>query len=314
MKTPSRPPWPLRPYPIPTRRPIPRPWPGIAPMRRPVRRNRAALGALAVLILIGVATLAAPLLTPTDPMAIHLEEALQPPSWRHLAGTDMFGRDVGSRILYGGRLTLSVALMAALVATLPGTLLGLLAGFFGGLLDEVISRSTDAVLAIPYLLLALLIVAVLPALDRSLFWAGQGPGLGGVALGVGLAGLPSTVRVVRSAVTRARRMRYVMAARAVGCTEGRILFRHVLPNVASAVIVIATLQVGWAMLNASALSFLGLGAPPGAPEWGAMLNEGRLYLRQAPWIAAGPGIALTLTILAVNLVGDGLRDAVDPRG
>jgi ABC-type dipeptide/oligopeptide/nickel transport system permease subunit len=275
------------------------------------------LGALVVLILISAATLAAPLIAPADPMAVHLEEALQPPSRRHLAGTDMFGRDVGSRMLHGGRLTLGAALIATIVAILPGALLGLLAGYFGGLLDAVISRFTDTILAIPYLLLALLIVAVLPALDVRPGQAPDagpgGPGLGGAALGVGLAGLPSTVRVVRSAVVRTRRMRYVMAARAVGCTEGRILFWHVLPNVASAMIVVATLQVGWAMLNASALSFLGLGAPPGVPEWGAMLNEGRLYLRQAPWIAAAPGIALTLTILAVNLVGDGLRDAVDPR-
>lgn len=292
---------PVRPYPIPTRRPIPRPWPAALPPRRPVRRNRAALGALAALALIGAATLVAPLIAPANPMAIHLEAALQPPSRAHLAGTDMFGRDVMSRVLHGGRLTFSAAIIAAIVATLPGTLLGLLAGYFGGLVDELIGRLTDIILAIPHLLLALLIVAAV------------GPGIGGAALGVGLAGLPTAVRVVRSAVMRTRRMRYVMAARAVGCTEGRILIRHILPNVAGVVIVIATLQVGWAMLNASALSFLGLGAPPGVPEWGAMLNEGRLYLRQAPWIAAAPGIALTLTILAVNLIGDGLRDAVDPR-
>ncbi len=307
MSTSSRSPWPdsrrqpVRPYPIPTRRPIPRPWPVALPPRRPVRRNRAALIALTALVLISAVTLVAPLIAPADPMAVHLEAALQPPSRAHPAGTDMFGRDVMSRVLYGGRLTFAAAVIAAIVATLPGTLLGLFAGYFGGLVDELIGRLTDLILAIPHLLLALLIVAVV------------GPGVGGAALGVGLAGLPTAVRVVRSAVARTRRMRYVMAARAVGCTEGHILIRHVLPNVASVVIVIATLQMGWAMLNASALSFLGLGAPPGVPEWGAMLNEGRLYLRQAPWIAAVPGIALTLTILAVNLVGDSLRDAVDPR-
>ena len=293
---------PIRPYPIPTRRPLPRPWPAALPPRRPIQRNRAALIALAMLMLIGMATLIAPLIAPADPMAVHLEVALQPPSRAHPAGTDMFGRDVLSRVLYGGRLTFGAAVIAAIVATLPGTLLGLFAGYFGGLADELISRLTDMILAIPHLLLALLIVAVVE------------PGMMGAALGVGLAGLPTAVRVVRSAVARARRMRYVMAARAVGCTESRILIRHVLPNVAGVVVVIATLQMGWAMLNASALSFLGLGAPPGVPEWGAMLNEGRLYLRQAPWIAAVPGVVLTLTILAVNLVGDGLRDAIDPLG
>ncbi|HEY64865.1 MAG TPA: ABC transporter permease, partial [Caldilineae bacterium] len=134
-----------------------------------------------------------------------------------------------------------------------------------------------------------------------------------VGLGVGLAGIPTTIRVIRSAVIHVRGRDYILTARAVGCTERRILFRHVLPNVAGAVIVITTLQAGWAMLNVSALSFLGLGAPPGVPEWGAMLNEGRLYLRQAPWISATPGLALTVTILSLNLIGDRLRDALDPR-
>lgn len=266
-----------------------------------MRRNRAALLALGLLTLVVTATLVAPFLAPADPLAVHPERALQPPSRSHWMGTDQFGRDMASRLLYGGRLTLGAALAAALVATLPGTLLGLLAGYFGGAIDAVISRSTDMILAIPSLLLALLIVAVL------------GPGLVAAAWGVGLAGLPSTIRVVRSAVVRVRRMRYVMAARAVGCSEARIVARHVLPNVAGTVVVIATLQVGWAMLNASALSFLGLGPAPGAPEWGSMLNEGRLYLRQAPWIAAAPGIVLTLTILAVNLLGDSLGDAIDAR-
>ncbi len=288
-------------YPIPTRRPPPSRWPTGKPERKPLRRNVAALVAVAFLVSMSLAVLLAPVLAPVQPMQVNTLNQFSPPNRTHPLGTDFLGRDVLSRLLYGGRLTLGVGLVAAAVAALPGLTLGLIAGYYDGWLDEVIARTMDVLLAIPYLLLALTIVALM------------GQRLEGVALGIGLAGIPGTVRVVRSAVVSLRRRPFVLAARSVGCTEARILLRHILPNVMGTLLVIATLQVGWAILNASALTFLGVGTPPGVPEWGAMLHEGRLYLRQAPWVALASGSMLTLTVLSVNLVGDGLRDAVDPR-
>lgn len=288
-------------YPIPTRRPLPSRWPSGKPERKPLRRNIAALVAAAFLLLVSATVLLAPVIAPFQPMRVNTAAQLLTPSRTHLFGTDLLGRDVFSRLLYGGRLTLGMGLLAAAVAALPGLALGLLAGYYGGWADNVIARAMDVLLSIPYLLLALMVVALM------------GQRLEAVALGIGLAGVPGTVRVVRAAVTSIKRRPFVLAARSVGCTEARILLRHILPNVMGTLLVIATLQVGWAILNASALTFLGVGAPPGMPEWGAMLHEGRLYLREAPWVAVASGSMLTLTVLAVNLVGDGLRDAVDPR-
>lgn len=266
-----------------------------------MRRNVAALAAMAFLVVVSAAVTLAPVFAPSHPMRVDTAAQLLPPSRAHLVGTDLLGRDVFSRLLYGGRLTLGVGLLAAAVAALPGLALGLLAGYYGGWADSLITRAMDVLLSIPYLLLALMVVALM------------GQRLEGVGLGIGLAGMPGTVRVVRAAVAGVRRRPFVLAARSVGCSETRILLRHILPNVAGPALVIATLQIGWAILNASALTFLGVGAPPGVPEWGAMLHEGRLYLREAPWVAVASGSLLTLTALAVNIVGDGLRDAIDPR-
>ena len=288
-------------YPIPTRRPLRSRWPSGKPERKLLRRNVTALAALAFLIVVSVAVALASVVAPSHPMQVDTAAQFSPPSRTYLLGTDLLGRDVFSRLLYGGRLTLGVGLLAAAVATLPGLALGLLAGYYDGWADNLITRAMDVLLSIPYLLLALTVVALM------------GQRLEGVALGIGLAGMPGTVRVVRAAVVSVKRRPFVLAARSVGCTEARILLRHILPNVAGTALVIATLQIGWAILNASALTFLGVGAPPGVPEWGAMLHEGRLYLREAPWVAVASGSLLTLTVLAVNLVGDGLRDAVDPR-
>ncbi len=271
------------------------------PARRPLRRNVVALAAIAFLTLVTASVICAPLIAPARPMQVDTAAQFSPPGRAYPLGADFLGRDVLSRLLYGGRLTLGVGLLAALVAALPGLALGLIAGFSDGWMDALITRMMDVLLSIPYLLLALTVVALM------------GQRLEGVALGIGLAGMSGTVRVVRTAVMSIKRRPFVLAARSVGCTETRVLLRHILPNVAGTALVMATLQVGWAILNASALTFLGVGAPPGVPEWGAMLHEGRLYLREAPWVAVASGGMLTLTVLAVNLVGDGLRDAIDPR-
>lgn len=288
-------------YPVQTRRQRKPPqWLTGKPARKPLGRNLAALIAMSFLGLVVLAAALAPLIAPVPPMQVNTESQLRPPDSVHLLGTDLLGRDVFSRLLYGGRLTLGVGLLAAAIAALPGLLLGLLAGYAGGWVDALIARTVEVLLAIPYLLLALGVAALI------------GQKLEGVVLGIGLAGIPGTVRVVRATTISLRRRPFVLAAQSLGCTEARILLRHILPNVTGTALVMATLQVGWAILNASALTFLGIGAPPGVPEWGAMLNEGRLYLREAPWVALAAGAALTLTVSAVNLAGDGLRDAVDP--
>ena len=246
-------------------------------------------------------SLAASILAPYSPTATDPANQLLPPSPAHLVGTDLFGRDVWSRLLWGGRLSLAAGILAVTLAALPGSLLGLLAGYSGGWLDALLMRLVDMLLAFPSLLLALALVAWL------------GPGLVGAALAVGLAGIPRFARLVRAATLGIRSELYIEAARVVGCRPERILLRHVAPNVGGVVIVLGSLELGYALLNIGALSFLGLGAQPPTPEWGAMLAEGRTLLRDAPWVATAPGLAITLTVLAFNLLGDALRDALDPR-
>jgi len=286
-------------YPIPTRRTVPRHV--YAPPPHRARANAAALAALVCLALLVVAAVAAPLLTPYDPLQMSPKEQFAPPSAKHLLGTDLFGRDVAARILYGGRISLGIGLVAVLFAALPGTALGLIAGYYGRWPDRLISWLVDVMLSFPSILLALTIVAAL------------GPGIANVVVAVGIAGIPTYTRLVRGQVLSVRRQPYIRAAVTVGARDLRILIRHILPNVFGSIIVLATLDVGWAILNASALSFLGLGAQPPAAEWGAMLNEGRGYLRNAPWVTVAPGLAIAIAVLAVNLVGDYLRDALDPR-
>lgn len=288
-------------FPIPTRKTIPRR--EIPPLitRRRLRRNKGALLSLVFLALVIAASIFAPILTPYDPLAVDVEHQLLPPSTRHWAGTDLFGRDIFSRLLFGARLSLLVGVVAVAIASIPGLILGLVAGYNGRWVDSLIMRIMDMMLAFPGILLALTIVALL------------GPGLPNAMIAVGIAGIPSYTRLVRGSVLATKRMQFVRAARAVGCRGWRIVFRHILPNIFAPVLVLATLDLAWAILSASSLSFLGLGAQPPAPEWGAMLNEGRGYLRQAPWITAAPGLAIMLTVLSINLLGDGLRDALDPR-
>lgn len=287
-------------FPIPTRKTVPR-HEYVPPPRRRLRTDPVVLTALTFLTILLIAITVASLLTPYDPLVMSPGDQFLLPSWQHPAGTDLFGRDVATRVLYGGRLSLGIGALAVAIALLPGTVLGLIAGYYGRRADRIIGWLVDVMLSFPSILLALTIIAVL------------GPGIINVVVAVGIAGIPNYTRLVRAQVLSVRRQPYVHAAITIGCTNQRILLRHILPNIFGSLLVLATLDVGWAILNTSALSFLGLGVQPPTPEWGAMLNEGRGYLRNAPWVTAAPGLAIALTVLAVNLLGDALRDALDPR-
>ncbi len=268
-----------------------------AQARRSVLRRPVTVAALGWLGLVVASTALAPLLALADPQAAAPTWALLPPGPGHWLGTDFLGRDMLARLLWGGRWTLAMALLALVLAVGLGLPTGLAAGSFGGWSDEVLMRFVDALLAFPGLLLAMAVVAIL------------GTGIGSVAVAVGLAAAPSYARVARSAALGVRTQPYIEAAHAIGCSPWRVAVRHILPNVVPSLIAFAATQLGWVLLNGAALNFLGLGVPPGALEWGAMLADGRGYLRQAPWASVFPGLALTLTVLAANLVGDSLQDA-----
>jgi len=272
-----------------------------APLRRPLLRQPLVLAALTWLTLAGLGAGLASLLAPAGPLVADTHRALLPPGPGSPLGTDPLGRDVLARLLWGGRWTLRTGLVALAVAVGLGLPAGLVAGSFGGQIEAVLMRIVDALLAFPSLLLAMAVVALL------------GPGMGSVAIAVGLAAAPAYSRVARSAVLEVRTQPYVDVARAIGSNEWRILIRHVLPNAAAPLVAFAATQLGWVLLNGAALNFLGLGAPPGTPEWGAMLAEGRGYLRDAPWVSTFPGLTLTLTVLAANLVGNGIQETMRPQ-
>lgn len=263
-------------------------------------RHRGALIGLGVLLVLGVASFAAPLLTSLDPLHVNPSNTFQPPSSGHWMGTDNLGRDVLARFLYGGRISLVVGLVAVSVGSLVGTSLGLVAGYYGRWLDTFLSWWVEVLLAFPGILLALAIVAIL------------GPGLTNVMIAVGLAFIPSFMRMARGTVLSVREQAYVEAAQALGSPNRRIITRHILPNVMRPLLVLATLGMGGAILEGAALSFLGLGAQPPTPEWGAMLNAGRSFVRQGWWITVFPGLGIFLAVLAINLLGDGLGDALSP--
>jgi peptide/nickel transport system permease protein len=248
-----------------------------------------------------LAALLAPLLPLSDPIQIDSTHALYSPGTPFLFGSDQYGRDVFSRVIYGGRVSLLVGPIAVVIALIPGVVIGLLAGYYGRWLDSVLMRVIDVMLAFPGILLALGIVAVL------------GPSLTSLMIAVGVSAIPTYARLTRASVLSARENLYVDAARVVGARDAIILSRHILPNIVAPIIVVSTLGVGAAILVAAALSFLGLGSQPPSAEWGRMLSEGRQYLREQWWIATFPGVAIMLTVLALNLLGDGMRDALDPR-
>jgi peptide/nickel transport system permease protein len=269
-------------------------------LRRLVRQRGAVVG-LVILGTLAAMALAAPWLSPRDPIKTAPREALQAPGARFLLGSDQFGRDVASRALHGARLSLTVGLIAVSIAVGLGTPVGLLSGYYGGRVDGLVMRVVDVLLAFPGILLALAIVSVLS------------PGLNNVMIAVGLSAVPNYARLVRASTLSAREHLYVEAARALGSRDRSIVARYILPNVVAPLIVTATLGLGTAILSAAALSFLGLGSQPPQPEWGRMLSEGRDYLREAWWISTVPGLGIMLTVLAMNLLGDGLRDVLDPR-
>lgn len=257
----------------------------------------ALLGLGLVLLLVALAHWIAPY----GPLDVVIQERLQPPSLAHPFGTDRLGRDVLSRVLHGGRLSLTVGMIAVAINLAGGILLGLAAGFFRGRFDLLVMRVTDIFMAMPGLIFALFIVAVL------------GPGLPNVMLALGIGGIPGMTRMVRGSVLAVQGREFVEAAQALGASRLRIMFRHILPNVLPPILVLATLDAGGAILAASGLSYIGLGAQPPTPEWGAMLTESRNYLTQAWWLSAFPGLAIMTVVLCLNIVGDAVRDILDPK-
>lgn len=264
-------------------------------------KNRGALIGLVIIVLLALMALGADLIAPADPNAIAPLATLKAPSAAHPFGTDQFGRDILSRIIHGTRLSFQVGSIAVTIALVGGVALGMLAGYYGRWVDATISMLIDIMLAFPGILLALAIVAIL------------GPSLLNLMVAVGISAVPSYTRLVRGAVLATKSQTYVEAARVVGASDAVVMFKHILPNVLAPVIVLATLGVGGAILTGASLSFLGLGAKPPTPEWGAMLSAGRNYLALAWWITLFPGLAIMLTVVSINMLGDGLRDALDPR-
>lgn len=263
--------------------------------------NPGAIAGAIVLVVMVLLAIFAPLIAPYDPIAQDSTAIRAAPSPQHLFGTDNFGRDVFSRVLYGGRMSLPVGFVAVGITAVAGVALGLIAGYYGRAIDSVIMRWVDIMLAFPGILLAMALVAIL---GSSLF---------NLMLAVGIAAIPEYTRVVRGTVLSAREAEYVVAARVTGARDRSIVLRHILPNVLPPVIVLATLGIAGAIILGSTLSFLGLGIKPPTPEWGNMLADGRSMLRHQWWVSLFPGLAIMLTVLAINLLGDGLRDALDPR-
>jgi ABC-type dipeptide/oligopeptide/nickel transport system permease subunit len=264
--------------------------------------NRLGVIGLFVVVALTIIALLAPYIAPFDPAKQNFSALLQPAGSAHWLGTDELGRDTLTRVMYGARISLSAGLVSVALALLIGTLLGLVSGFVGGWLDELIGRFIDALLAFPFLILAITLAAIL------------GPSLQNTMLAIAIVTVPAFARVTRAQVLAQRELDYVQAAGALGAGSWRTLLRHILPNISGALIVQTSLAIAEAVLAESTLSFLGLGVQPPTPSWGSMLNTARGYLQTAPWLALAPGVIIFVTVLAFNLLGDGLRDALDPRG
>lgn len=266
-----------------------------------LRKNKAAMvGGLLIIFFIIVA-IVGPFLTPYEPDAQIITNKLAPPSADHWFGTDHLGRDIFSRIVHGMKITLYIGFASVVLGATVGVLVGIISGYYGGTVDSIIMRLMDVLLAFPSILLALAIVSVL------------GASLNNVIIAVAIFSVPVFARIVRGSTLAVKNLEYVDAVKALGATDRRIIFKHILPNVTSPIIVQATLNIATSVLAASGLSFLGLGAQPPMPEWGAMLSDGRDYLFHAPHVSLFPGLAIVLVVIAFNILGDGLRDALDPK-
>jgi len=268
---------------------------------RRFRRKRVAMVSGCVILAMILAAMLAPWIAPYGPATPDYDNVLAGPSWEHPCGTDTFGRDILSRILWGGRISLSVGFISVALGGVVGVVLGLVSGFFGRLVDGLIMRLMDVLLAFPGILLAIGVVALL------------GPGIDNVIYAIAVFSVPVFARLVRGSTLALKQTLYVQAARSIGVRAPLLMLRHILPGTLPSVIVYCSLRVGTSILTAAALSFIGLGAPPPSPEWGAMLAEGRSYLGVADWITFFPGLAIFITVLAFNLLGDGLRDALDQK-
>jgi len=273
---------------------------------RRLLRLRWGVGAAGVLLLIVASAAVAPLIAPYDPLAVDIRHRLSPPAWmdrgtaEHLLGTDQVGRDLLARMIYGGRVSLVVGVAAVIISATIGVLLGLSAGYFGGNTDWTIMTLINVMLTFPFVLLALAVIAVL------------GPNLVNMIIVLGVAGWPIYARVVRAETLAIREREFVLAGRALGMGHVRLVFRQIVPNLVSTIVVIATLQVAQVIILESFLSFLGLGVQPPTPAWGNMLGEGRVYMLNSWWIATFPGLAIFVTTLVINLMGNALRDWLDP--
>jgi peptide/nickel transport system permease protein len=268
---------------------------------RSFKKNKMALVGTGIVLFFILLAIFAPLLAPYGINEQKLSLRLQAPSKEHLFGTDDFGRDILSRVIYGARISLWVGFFSVLGSVVAGSLLGIIAGYYGRWIDGVISRIFDIMLAFPSILLAIGIVAVL------------GPSLQNALIAIAVINIPNFGRLIRSRVLSIKQEEYIMAAKAIGMSDTRILFHHILPNSMAPIIVQGTLAIATAIIEAAALGFLGLGAQPPNPEWGKMLADSKDFLTQAPWTMIFPGLAIMLTVLGFNLMGDGLRDALDPR-
>lgn len=268
---------------------------------RSYKKSKVALIGAGIVIFVVFLAIFGPLLAPQGMNEQDLSQRLLPPSAEHWFGTDDFGRDIFSRIILGARISIAVGFFSVMLSIIVGTFLGIIAGYYGGWLDTIISRIFDILLAFPSILLAIAIVSIL------------GPSLQNALIAIAIINIPNFGRLVRSKVLSVKQEEYIMAARAIGMKNKRILWKHILPNSMTPVIVQGTLAIATAIIEAAALGFLGLGAQAPTPEWGKMLADARIYLLNAPWTIVFPGVAIMITVLGFNLMGDGLRDALDPK-